>query len=198
MSDEKNRVPPGQYLVKKIPILHEGSIPDIDFDAYRFRLFGLVEKEVKIDFATFSSISRKEIIADWHCVTHWSKLDIRWEGVPTEEIIKLVKLKPGVKSVMIHAFGGYTTNLTLADFLEDDVLFAFKLEGEELSPENGGPIRLVVPKLYAWKSAKWVNGVEFMKENKPGFWELETTIFPRAPLAKWITATAVSSTSMYG
>lgn len=171
MSKVRDRIPPGQYLVKDIPVLHEGDIPNIDPDNYRFRIFGLVDKEVSIDFTTFLNLPQKIVKVDFHCVTRWTKLDLLWEGVPPEEILKLVKIKPEAKYVMIHAYGGYTTNLTIDDFLSDDVLFAFKLEGENLPPEYGGPVRLVVPKLYAWKSAKWVNGVEFMTDNKPGFWE---------------------------
>lgn len=171
MSKEKDRIPPGQYIVNEIPVMHEGNVPDIDFDAYRLHIFGLVENEVKIDFRTLSSLPKSDIKADFHCVTRWTKLDVLWEGVSSNEILQLVKPKPDAKFVMIRAFGGYATNLAMEDFLDVNVLFALKLGGKTLTAEYGGPVRLVVPKLYAWKSAKWVNGVEFMAENNPGYWE---------------------------
>jgi len=151
--------------------MHEGDIPKIDLDAFRFRIFGLVENEVKMNFMTFQALPRREINADFHCVTKWTKLNVLWEGVPTKEILKLCNPEPSAKYVMISSFGDYFTNLSIEDFLGNDVLFALKLDNELLKPQYGGPIRLVVPRLYAWKSAKWVRGVEFMAENKPGYWE---------------------------
>jgi len=170
MSNE-NRIPPGQFLTEKIPVLHEGEIPHIELDSWRLNIFGLVEEEIEIDFETFKSLQKKLKTSDFHCVTHWSKLNVTWEGIPSTEVVKIARVKPEAKFVMIHSYGGYSTNLSMEDFLSDDVLFALKLEGKELSPEHGYPVRLVVPKLYAWKSAKWVKGIEFMEKNKPGYWE---------------------------
>jgi DMSO/TMAO reductase YedYZ molybdopterin-dependent catalytic subunit len=171
MSNINHRLPPGQYIVDDLPVMHEGETPFVDLDAYRFRIFGLVKDEVKLNFSSFSALPRKEISADFHCVTRWTKLDVLWEGVSPLEIMKLIELKSEAKYIMIKSFGGYATNLSLDDFLENDVLFALKLDGEPLPSEYGGPVRLVVPRLYAWKSAKWVTGIEFISENKPGYWE---------------------------
>jgi len=167
----ESRLPPGQYLVNRIPVLHEGEIPKIDIYSYIFKIFGSVEEEVKIDLEHLLKLPKVKITADWHCVTQWTKLDVTWEGIPAKEIFKLVKVKPEAKAVMTHAYGDYSSNLTLEDFLDDTVLFATKLNDKELTPQYGAPLRLVVPKLYAWKSVKWVKGIEFMEENKPGFWE---------------------------
>jgi DMSO/TMAO reductase YedYZ molybdopterin-dependent catalytic subunit len=171
LNDIKSRTPPGQYLVSKMSVLHEGDIPKIDIDSWLLKLFGLVEKEISIDFSTFTKLPQKRITADFHCVEKWSKLDVIWEGVQSLEIIKLVKIKPEAKFVMIHSYGGYSTNISLNDFLSNDVLFATKLNDKTLALEYGFPVRLVVPKLYAWKSAKWVSGVEFIAKDIPGYWE---------------------------
>jgi DMSO/TMAO reductase YedYZ molybdopterin-dependent catalytic subunit len=131
-----------------------------------------VEEEVSWSWDEFQSLPRAEVTCDIHCVTRWSRLDNHFEGVPIREIVKRVRPKPEAKYVMIHADPDYTTNLPLSDLVDDDVLLALKHDGRDLTPDHGGPLRLVVPKLYFWKSAKWVRGLEFLDVNPPGFWEL--------------------------
>jgi DMSO/TMAO reductase YedYZ molybdopterin-dependent catalytic subunit len=131
----------------------------------------LVKKEVRWSYEAFMALPKVAIRADFHCVTRWSRLDNEWEGVSIHEVMKHVKPLPSAKFVMIHCDGGYTTNLSLDVLIDDDVLFAYRHDGENLSPEHGWPLRLIVPKRYAWKSAKWVRGLELMAKNKPGFWE---------------------------
>jgi DMSO/TMAO reductase YedYZ molybdopterin-dependent catalytic subunit len=166
-----NRVPPGQHLTTRFPVLHYGSAGKIDTSQWKFSITGLVEKERELDFAEFAALKRVKVLSDIHCVTTWSRLDNHWEGPSTAIIKELVEIKPGAKFVIVHAVGGFTTNLALADFFEPDVLFAMYYEDKLLSPEHGYPVRLVVPRLYFWKSAKWVTGVEFTAKDRPGFWE---------------------------
>jgi DMSO/TMAO reductase YedYZ molybdopterin-dependent catalytic subunit len=170
-TERENRVPPGQELTEKWPALHYGSVPKIDIDEWQFRIFGLVEKERSLGYKEFSALPQVKVFSDIHCVTGWSKLDNLWEGVSSGEIRKLVDILPEAKYVMVHAAGGFSTNIPLDDFFQPDVLFALKHDGQPLTEAHGGPVRLVVPRLYFWKSAKWVAGVEFMAENKRGFWE---------------------------
>jgi len=168
---DARRLPPGQSLTLKWPVLHEGPVPRFDPRAWDFRVTGLVEKHVRLTWEEFTRLPMKEVTADMHCVTRWSRFDVRWEGVPFSEVMKLVTLKAGAKYVMIHADTDYTTNVPLADLMRPTTLFALKENDEPLPPEHGYPVRLVVPNLYAWKSAKWVRGLEFMAEDAPGFWE---------------------------
>lgn len=167
----ENRVPPGQRLVQEWPVLHAGKVPAFDESSWRFRIFGLVEEEVALTFQQFRALPMVKVYSDIHCVTGWSMLDMVWEGVAAEQIRELAKISTEAKFVMVHGQGGYTTNLPLEDFFQDDVLFAHRVDEADLTPEHGYPLRLVVPRLYFWKSAKWANGVEFMKEDRPGFWE---------------------------
>jgi DMSO/TMAO reductase YedYZ molybdopterin-dependent catalytic subunit len=167
----KERVPPGQKLTEKWPALHYGSVPKIDVDQWQFNIFGLVEKVRQLSYAEFTALPQVQVYSDIHCVTGWSKLDNLWEGVASEGIRKLVNILPEAKFVMVHSTGGFTTNLSLGDFFQPDVLLAVKHNGQPLTKEHGYPLRLVVPRLYFWKSAKWVSGVEFMAEDKRGFWE---------------------------
>lgn len=166
-----NRVPPGQRLTEKFPVLHYGDMPNIDLDEWKFFITGLVDKERELTFAEFTELKQVKVLADIHCVTTWSKLNNLWEGVSTSVIKELVVIKSNAKFVIVHAEGGFTTNLPIADFFETDVLFAMNYENKPLSPAHGGPVRLVVPRLYFWKSAKWVTGVEFVEKDRPGFWE---------------------------
>jgi DMSO/TMAO reductase YedYZ molybdopterin-dependent catalytic subunit len=170
-TERSNRVPPGQRLTDKWPVLHYGTVPLIDPAGWAFKIFGLVEKETTLDFKAFCALPQVRVHSDIHCVTTWSKLNNLWEGVSTAELKKLVKIAQGARFVMVHASGGFTTNLTVADFFENDVLFALRHNDEKLTADHGGPVRLVVPRLYFWKSAKWVTGVEFTARDKPGFWE---------------------------
>jgi DMSO/TMAO reductase YedYZ molybdopterin-dependent catalytic subunit len=170
-TERKDRVPPGQRLTEKWPSLHYGSVPKIDISKWEFTIFGLVEKERRLSYQEFIGLPQVKVSSDIHCVTGWSRLDNLWEGVSTSEIKKLVGILPDAGFVMVRSFGGFTTNLSLNDFFQPDVLFAIKHNGTPLTEAHGYPLRLVVPRLYFWKSAKWVNGVEFMEEDKPGFWE---------------------------
>jgi DMSO/TMAO reductase YedYZ molybdopterin-dependent catalytic subunit len=165
------RIPPGQTLTAKWPVLTYGQTPRFDPARWWFRCFGAVEREVSWTWAELLALPRVTITSDVHCVTHWSKLDNRWEGVPIREVMSRVTLRPGAKFVMVHADPDYTTNLALEDLVADDTLLALKHDGHDLEPDHGGPLRLVVPKLYFWKSAKWVRGFEFLDVNPPGFWE---------------------------
>ena len=165
-------LPPGQVLTVKWPVLTFGLTPRFDPRKWRFRCFGLVEEEVAWSWEEFLKLPRVEITSDVHCVTRWSKLDNRWEGVHIREILNHVRVRPEATAVMVHADPDYTTNIALADLIDDDVLLALKHGGRDLEPDHGGPCRLVVPKLYFWKSAKWVRGFEFLDVNPPGFWEV--------------------------
>ncbi len=165
------RLPPGQVLTAKWPVLTYGAVPRVDLAAWTFRCFGLVEEDVSWSWKDFLQLPRVTVTSDIHCVTRWSRYDNRWEGVAFREILRHVRLRPGVAAVTARSFGGYTTNLELPELLEDDVLLAVKHDGQDLPPEHGGPCRLVVPKLYFWKSAKWIQALEFSDVNAPGFWE---------------------------
>ena len=166
-----HRVPPGQQLTQKWPVLTYGGTPRFDPRSWTFRCFGLVEQEVAWTWEEFLRLPQMEISSDVHCVTHWSLLNNRWEGVHIRELLKHVRIKPEAVAVMVHADPDYTTNLLLNELIDDDVLLALKHNGRDLEPDHGGPCRLVVPKLYFWKSAKWVRAFEFMDVNAPGFWE---------------------------
>jgi DMSO/TMAO reductase YedYZ molybdopterin-dependent catalytic subunit len=165
-------VPPGQRVVDGWPVLTYGAVPRIDLEAWQFRIWGEVEDEVIFSWEEFMALPKTTLTADTHCVTGWSKLENVWEGVAFREVMKRVSLKPDARYVMVHSYGGYTTNIPLTDLDDDDVLFALKHNGEKLAPDHGWPLRLVVPKLYFWKSAKWVRGLRFMPDDRPGFWEM--------------------------
>jgi DMSO/TMAO reductase YedYZ molybdopterin-dependent catalytic subunit len=167
----KNRIPPGQWETSKFPVLHYGSVPRVDINKWKFTLTGLVENEKVLTFKDFQNLPKIRVKSDIHCVTTWSKLDTLWEGVSTSELKNLVHIKPEAKYAIVHAEQGFTTNLNLDDFFAEDVLLAFKYNNKPLTPEHGYPVRLVVPRLYFWKSAKWVIGVEFTTDERLGFWE---------------------------
>ena len=167
----QNRIPPGQQATSKWPVLHAGNVPDINISTWKFRIFGLVDKEVEINWGQFSALPRVKVYSDIHCVTGWSKLDNLWEGVSTNTLRDITNIDPRAAYVVIHAAPDFTTNLSLDDFFQPDVLFALKCDSETLTLPHGYPVRLVVPRLYFWKSAKWVTGVEFTVKDKPGFWE---------------------------
>ena len=169
---EKGRVPPGQFVTDKFPVLTYGATPKFDQEKWSFGLFGLVEQPVELSYQQFMNLPQTTVSADFHCVTQWSRLDNTWEGVSIHEVMKLVTLKPEAKFVMVFCDGGYTTNLPLEVLLDDDVLFAHKHDGQDITPEHGWPLRLIVPKRYAWKSAKWLRGLEFMAGDRAGFWEM--------------------------
>lgn len=172
VQQHKDRIPPGQKQTESFPVLHYGDVPYYrDMSKWDLRIFGLVEEEAAISYKTFMALPRMQFHNDIHCVTTWSKLDNVWEGVAVATIMDKIKLKPDAKFVMLHAEGGWSTNLPLADFMAETSFFGIKHNGELLSPEHGYPVRMVVPHLYFWKSAKWLRGIEFMAKDKPGFWE---------------------------
>lgn len=168
---DAGRLPPGQSLTLKWPVLHVGDVPRFDPQTWDFRISGLVEEPLRLTWDEFTRLPMKEITADMHCVTRWSRFDVRWEGVPFAEVANLVRLKPEAKYVMVHAEVGFTSNVPLDDLLRPTTIFALKHNGEPLPADHGYPVRLVVPHLYAWKSVKWVRGIEFMAQDAPGFWE---------------------------
>lgn len=169
--EHAGRVPPGQYLTERWPVLHYGSVPAFDPDSWEFSVVGLVATPLSYSWASFQELPRVVVQADMHCVTRWSKLDNTWEGVAFRTILELAKPRSNARFVTFHCEGGYTTSLPLEVLDDDDVLFAMKHDGTVLSPEHGYPLRAVVPKRYAWKSAKWIRSVEFMAEDRLGFWE---------------------------
>ncbi len=171
-ANNNERVPPGQYLVEKWPVLSYGPTPRFHPATWDFRLFGLVEEPVRLNLQQVRALPQTKLTTDFHCVTTWSRLDNQWEGVLAKDVVSLVRLKPEARYVTIHCEGGYTTNLTLKELVDDDVIFAHRHDGSDLHPDHGWPLRLVVPRLYAWKSAKWVRGIEFLTENRRGFWEV--------------------------
>jgi DMSO/TMAO reductase YedYZ molybdopterin-dependent catalytic subunit len=166
-----DRLPPGQYLTEKWPVLHYGGVPKVDLSTWTLTLNGLVEEQRTLTYEQFKALPRRTEKTDVHCVTRWSLLDSTWEGVPVSEVMKLVVLKPEATHVMVHGEHGYTTNLSLDDFLRDENMLVDTRNGEPISPEHGWPLRLFVPHLYFWKSAKWLRGFEFMAGDRPGFWE---------------------------
>ena len=165
------RVPPGQYLTEKWPVLHYGPVPPFNPKTWDFRVFGNVENEVKLDWEEFQKLDQTAVTADMHCVTTWSRLDQKWEGVPFAKIIELAKPKSDAKFVIAHSEYGFTANTPIEYCLRDDCLIALRANGAPLTAEHGSPARLVVPRLYAWKSAKWLRGIEFSDTDKSGFWE---------------------------
>jgi len=169
---DAGRLPPGQVLTEKWPVLTYGETPRADLSTWSFRVHGLVDREVSWTWPEFLALPRVRITSDIHCVTRWSRFDNRWEGVAVEEVFRRVKISPNAVAAMAHSDGGYTTNIALADLLAGDALLAIEHDGDRLSPEHGGPCRLVVPKLYFWKSAKWIRSLELMDVNAPGFWEV--------------------------
>jgi DMSO/TMAO reductase YedYZ molybdopterin-dependent catalytic subunit len=165
-----DRVPPGQFLSEKFPILTYGSTPEINLGTWKFRIFGLVEQEVELDWEQFTKLTWTTITEDFHCVTQWSSLDNTWEGVTFPDLIALAQPKPEARFVMAHCFGGYSTNLPMEVAMEEGIL-AHKQNGEPIGEGHGWPLRLIIPSRYGWKSAKWLNGIELMAEDTPGFWE---------------------------
>ena len=168
--EQRDRVPPGQHLAKRFPVLTYGETPIVDTKDWEFRVWGLTTPKTW-NWSEFLALPHHHFTKDFHCVTRWSKLDIEWTGIKIVDFIAQIDLDPQATHVMQHCYGGYTTNLPLADFVREDTFFAFELLGEPLPAEHGGPLRSVIPHLYAWKSAKWINGLEFLPEDRPGFWE---------------------------
>ncbi|MDE3058094.1 MAG: sulfite oxidase-like oxidoreductase [Bacteroidota bacterium] len=167
----KPKYPPGQYTTEKFPVLTYGATPKISKEEWRLRVFGAVEEELVFTWDEFMKLPQSKLRADFHCVTTWSRYDDEWEGVYFRDFLKAVKAKPEARFVMQHAYGGYTTNLSLQWMVDEDAIFVHTWNGKPLEREHGGPMRIFTPRRYAWKGAKWVNGIEFMKGDRPGFWE---------------------------
>lgn len=166
-----HRVPPGQTVTDRFPILHEGDVPEYDLAAWSIKVYGEVEQELSFSFDELMSMPQTDMTCDIHCVTRWSKLDTHWTGIKFADLLPKLGVKPEAKYVMVHGDNDYTTNIPLEDLLRDNILLAHAYEGEPLTAKHGGPMRLIVPHLYFWKSCKWITGFEFMKEDAPGFWE---------------------------
>jgi DMSO/TMAO reductase YedYZ molybdopterin-dependent catalytic subunit len=170
-SMSRDRVPPGQKVTTRFPVLHEGSVPPIDLSRWDLVVDGAVKNSLKFTWEEFRSLPSVKVVSDFHCVTGWSRFDNEWEGVRFSEIAKMCEPRPEAISVLINAEGGYTTSLPLTELLDDDVLLALSFNGAPLETDHGGPLRLVVPKKYAYKSAKWVRKITFMTKHELGYWE---------------------------
>jgi DMSO/TMAO reductase YedYZ molybdopterin-dependent catalytic subunit len=171
--DPAARTPPGQTLTSKWPVLHYGNVPHVDPNRadWNLEIFGLVEEPYQLSFAELKSLPAVDVVCDMHCVTHWSRLDNTFTGVPTKLLIERARPKPHAKFVMCHSEAGFTVNVPLDEFTRDDCLLAYDWNGQPLEPDHGYPLRGLVPRLYLWKSAKWIRGIELRATDAPGFWE---------------------------
>ena len=165
-------VPPGQSLTDGFPVLHVGDVPRFDPATWRLRLFGLCENPFELSFDELRALPSAEWRGDIHCVTRWSKRNTQWRGVPFKSLVERARPLAAATHVIQHAENAYTTNLPLEAMLGDDCLVAYEFDGQALEPIHGGPVRMLVPKLYFWKSAKWINGIEFLDHDRKGFWEV--------------------------
>lgn len=168
---DRERLPPGQIVTRKWPVLHYGTVPTVDRTTWRFRVSGAVEQPFELSWDQLGAFPRQETLCDIHCVTRWSRYDNLFEGISVGAIIAQARPRPEATYALIHAEHGFTTNLPLEDLLKPANILALKHNGQDLDPEHGGPVRLVVPHLYFWKSAKWIRGFELLEEDYPGFWE---------------------------
>jgi DMSO/TMAO reductase YedYZ molybdopterin-dependent catalytic subunit len=165
------RLPPGQYLTEKWPVLHAGSVPKVDLSTWDLTVEGEVERPLKLTWEQLLELPSREVTVDIHCVTRWSRFDTTFRGVHWSELAALVRPKPGARFVVAHAEQGFTSNMPLAVIEDESALLAYAADGEPLTPDHGWPLRLVVPSRYFWKSAKWLRGLELRVEDQPGFWE---------------------------
>lgn len=166
------RIPAGQSRTRKWPVLHYGRVPVVPLNRWTLQIKGLVENPLKFTWEEFQALPRVKVFSDFHCVTRWSRLGNVWEGVSVHELMRRAVPRPEAKFVVAHGYDdGWTTNLPLADFLAEDALVADLHDGEPLSADHGGPARLIIPLLYAWKSAKWLRAIELTAEDRPGYWE---------------------------
>ncbi|MCY3934983.1 MAG: sulfite oxidase-like oxidoreductase [Chloroflexi bacterium] len=170
-SRQAGRLPPGQSITRKLPVMSFGPLPSIDLSTWDLCVFGEVAESRCWNWEEFSALPTVSVTVDIHCVTHWSRLDSQWEGVRFRDFVALCDLKPGAQYVIAHCDGGYTTNLPLEVMLADEVLLAYRYEGAPLLPEHGAPLRTLVPSRYFWKSAKHLRKLEFSEVDRPGFWE---------------------------
>jgi len=169
---EDQRLPPGQHLTKDWPVLDLGVMPPVSRERWRLDVYGAIENPVFWTFAEFTAQKQEQFVSDIHCVTTWSRYDNLWEGLATRELLAACQPREDARFVVLHCSDGYTTNLALEDFAAEDALLAHSWSGQPLTDEHGGPVRLVVPHLYFWKSAKWLQAIEFVTEDAPGFWEV--------------------------
>jgi len=167
----RKKLPPGQSEIKKILLRHVGSIPSFDLETWSLTVYGLVEKPLTLTWSDILALPSVVSVSNFHCVEGWSVLNNKWEGVSFQTIVKMVKPEENAKYVMFECDDGYTTSLPLTDLLDEDVLLAYKLEDEFLRPERGGPLRLIVPKKYAYKSAMWLKRIKFTSQQELGYWE---------------------------
>jgi DMSO/TMAO reductase YedYZ molybdopterin-dependent catalytic subunit len=165
------RLPPGQYLTEKWPVLHAGGVPRADLATWDFRVFGEVENAITLSYEELQSLPQAEVTTDIHCVTRWSRFDARFRGVHWRELAKLARPKPTARFVLAHAEQDFTSNVPLEALEDENALIAWAADGEPLTPDHGWPLRLVVPSRYFWKSAKWLRGLELLSADRPGFWE---------------------------
>jgi len=168
---ETERLPPGQHLVKNWPVLDLGQQPHVPLDTWRLDARGLVEDQRTWSWKTFQRLEQSKKVSDIHCVTTWSRYDNEWQGVSTRDLLDVVMPKPEAHFVLLTSYDGYTTNVPLSDFAAEDAILATHWEGQPITREHGGPMRLVIPHLYFWKSAKWLNRIEFIASDQAGFWE---------------------------
>ena len=169
---EDQRLPPGQHLTRDWPVLDLGVTPSISKERWRLDVYGAVEQPLFWDFAQFTAQPQQHFISDIHCVTTWSRYDNAWDGLSTRELLAACKPRDEAHFVVLHSHDGYTTNLSLEDFAAEDALLAHSWQGAPIERDHGGPVRLIVPHLYFWKSAKWLQSIEFVTEDKPGYWEV--------------------------
>jgi DMSO/TMAO reductase YedYZ molybdopterin-dependent catalytic subunit len=169
---EDQRLPPGQHLTKDWPVLDLGVVPPVSRERWRLDVYGAIENPVFWTFAEFTAQKQAQFTSDIHCVTTWSRYDNEWEGLATRELLAACQPREDARFVVLHSYDGYTTNLALDDFAAEDALLAHSWSGQPLTEEHGGPVRLVVPHLYFWKSAKWLQAIEFLTDDAPGFWEV--------------------------
>lgn len=168
---ETERLPPGQHLVKNWPVLDLGQTPSVSTDSWRLEVRGLVETPLTLKWAEFQALEQSKKLSDIHCVTTWSRYDNEWKGVSTRDLLDLAMPRPEATHVMLTSYDGYTTNLPLEDFASEDAILATHWEGTPITRDHGGPMRLVVPHLYFWKSAKWLRRIDVMAGDRAGFWE---------------------------
>jgi DMSO/TMAO reductase YedYZ molybdopterin-dependent catalytic subunit len=168
---DPSRLPPGQYLTEKWPVLHAGTVPDTDLATWDFRVWGEVENPITLDWEQFNDLPSTENVQDIHCVTRWSRFDTRFGGVHWRELAELVRPKPSARYMIAHAEQGFTANVPLQFLEHEEALLATEADGEPLTPDHGWPLRLVIPGKYFWKSAKWLRGIELRAGDQPGFWE---------------------------
>ncbi|UYO50660.1 sulfite oxidase-like oxidoreductase [Rhodopseudomonas palustris] len=169
---DEQRLPPGQHLVKDWPVLDLGLTPQIGRDRWRLDVYGAVAEPVFWDWAQFMAQPQADIVSDIHCVTTWSRYDNRWQGLATRTLLDVCQPTDAARFAVLHSYDGYTTNLTIDDFAAADAMIAHSWSGAPLDQEHGGPVRLVVPHLYFWKSAKWLQAIEFRDDDAPGYWEV--------------------------